>query len=78
MAASPGSGRQVAIAFERAAAVDLGQSPEALGLERLAGRVQLDEVGLDARVGHVAQRLRAQLFDRRPQLAHRAPPRGRV
>ena len=73
---SPGSGRQVAIAFERAAAVELGQSPEAFGFERLAGRVQLDEVGLDPRVGHVAQHLHAQLVDRRPQLAHRALPRG--
>jgi hypothetical protein len=64
----------VAIAFECAAAVELGQSPEALGLEPLAGRMQLDQVGLDPGVGHVAQRLRAQLVDRRPQLAHRAPP----
>jgi hypothetical protein len=42
----------VAIAFECAAPVELGQSPEALGLERLAGRMQLDQVGLDPSVGH--------------------------
>jgi hypothetical protein len=62
--------REVTVTLEQAAPLDLGEPPQALGLEQVDHALELGEVLLDARVGKVRERLGAQRLDRGTKLAH--------
>ena len=57
------------VAFEESAAVDVGETAEALHLEQFEATLQLREVLLDPGVGKVRQRLGPQALDRGSQFA---------
>ena len=69
-AREPRRRRQMAVALEQAASLDLAQASKPLGLELLDGSVKLCEDLLDASVGQLRQRLGAKCLDLAPELAH--------
>ncbi|HSL15051.1 MAG TPA: hypothetical protein VK962_02120 [Actinomycetota bacterium] len=66
----PRRSRQVPITFVHPAPVDLDEPPESLPLESLDGAMQLHEVLLDSRIGHLTERLRRQRVGNRSEFAH--------
>ena len=57
-----------------AATVDLGQAPEPFSFEQLDAALELREVFFQPSVRKIGQRLTAERFDDRPELAHERIP----
>ena len=67
----PGHGRQVTVPLVKTPALDLGQSPQALGFEHLDAALQRPEILLQARIGYLGDDLRPQRrSDRSQSLEH--------
>jgi hypothetical protein len=62
--------RQVSVARERTAGVELRDPPQAFGLESATHAFDLDDIVLDRLIGGEPQILGPELVERRPQHPH--------